>query len=138
MIKVLITDKLAQEGIDLLNSMDGVQAVVKIGISEDELAGIIGEYDGLIIRSGTQVTAKVLARIGADEIVMPEDESADRWTRKLVSPQFLNQVELDRPAAVFTLGPATYKAAEAAGLTVTGQARSPSLKGLLEAMRCAI
>lgn len=50
----------------------------------------------------------------------------------------LNQVELDRPAAVFTLGPATYKAAEAAGLTVTGQARSPSLKGLLEAMRCAI
>ena len=46
MIKVLITDKLAQEGIDLLNSMDGVEAVVKLKISEDELAKSIGEYDG--------------------------------------------------------------------------------------------
>ncbi len=60
MIKILITDKLAQEGIDLLNSMDGVEAVVKTGISEEELAKIIGEYDGLIIRSATKVTAKVL------------------------------------------------------------------------------
>ena len=55
MIKVLITDKLAQEGIDLLNSTGGVEAVVKTGIGEDELAQIIGEYDGLIVRSGTKV-----------------------------------------------------------------------------------
>ncbi|MHC4557153.1 MAG: phosphoglycerate dehydrogenase [Planctomycetota bacterium] len=83
MIKVLITDKLAQEGIDLLNSTDGVEAVVKTGISEDELAGIIGEHDGLIIRSGTKVTAKVLANpgklkgiaragVGVDNIDIPE------------------------------------------------------------------
>jgi len=64
MLRILITDKLAQEGIDLLNSTDGVQAVVKTGISEDELAKIVGEYDGLIIRSGTKVTAKVLANPG--------------------------------------------------------------------------
>ena len=64
MIKVLITDKLAQEGIDLLNSIDGVEAVVKTEISEDELAKIIGEYDGLIVRSDTKVTAKVLANPG--------------------------------------------------------------------------
>jgi D-3-phosphoglycerate dehydrogenase len=64
MIKVLITDKLAQEGIDLLNSIDGVKAVVKTEISEDELARIIGEYDGLIVRSDTKVTTKVLANPG--------------------------------------------------------------------------
>lgn len=64
MFKVLITDKLAQEGIDLLNSNNGFEAVVKTGISEDELAGIIGEHDGLIVRSGTKVTPKVLARPG--------------------------------------------------------------------------
>jgi D-3-phosphoglycerate dehydrogenase len=64
MIKVLVTDKLAQQGIDLLNSTDGVETVIKTGISEDELAGIIGGYDGLIIRSGTKVTAKVLANPG--------------------------------------------------------------------------
>jgi D-3-phosphoglycerate dehydrogenase len=83
MIKVLITDKLAQEGIDLLNLMDGVEAVVKTGISEDELAKIIGEHDGLIIRSGTKVTAKVLANpgklkgiaragVGVDNVDVPE------------------------------------------------------------------
>jgi D-3-phosphoglycerate dehydrogenase len=64
MIKVLITDKLAQEGIDLINATEGAQAVVKTGISEDELAKIIGEYDGLIIRSETKVMAKVLANPG--------------------------------------------------------------------------
>lgn len=83
MIKVLITDKLAQEGIDVLTSADGVEAVVKTGISEDELAEIIGQYDGLIIRSVTKVTAKVLADpgqlkaiaragVGVDNIDIPE------------------------------------------------------------------
>ena len=83
MIKVLITDKLAQEGIDLINSADGVQAVVKTGLNEDELSDIIGQYDGLIIRSGTKVTAKVLAKhgklkaiaragVGVDNIDIPE------------------------------------------------------------------
>jgi len=64
MIKVLVADKLAKEGIDLLNSADGVEAVVKTGLSEEELAKIIGEYDGLIVRSETKVTAKVLANSG--------------------------------------------------------------------------
>ena len=83
MIRVLITDKLAQEGIDLLNSTDGVEAVVKTGISEEELARIIGKHDGLIIRSGTKVTATVLANpgklkaiaragVGVDNIDVPE------------------------------------------------------------------
>lgn len=83
MIKILVTDKLAQEGIDLLNSMEDVEAVVKTGVSEDELAQIIGEHDGLIIRSGTKVTAKVLANpgklkgiaragVGVDNIDIPE------------------------------------------------------------------
>jgi len=83
MIRVLITDKLAQQGIDLLNSTEGVEAVVKTGIGEDELTSIIGEYDGLIIRSGTKVTANVLsnpgklkgiarAGVGVDNIDIPE------------------------------------------------------------------
>ena len=82
MYKILITDKLAQEGIDLINATENFEAVIKTGISEDELAQIIGEYDGLIIRSGTQVTAKVLenpgklkgiarAGVGVDNIDVP-------------------------------------------------------------------
>ena len=83
MIKILISDKLAQEGIDLLNSMDGVEVTIKTGLSEDELAGIIGDYDGLIIRSATTVTPKILehatrlkgvarAGVGVDNINIPE------------------------------------------------------------------
>ena len=69
MIKVLITDKLATEGIDLIQATDGAEAVVKIGISEDELASIIRDYDGLIVRSETKVTAKVLANPGRLKVV---------------------------------------------------------------------
>ncbi len=64
MLRILISDKLAQEGIDLLKAMDDVEPVVRLGLSEDELVQTIGEYDGLIIRSGTKVTAKVLSNPG--------------------------------------------------------------------------
>ena len=43
MIKILITDKLAKEGIELLKSMKDVEPVVKTGISPEELISIIGE-----------------------------------------------------------------------------------------------
>lgn len=83
MYKILISDKLAQEGIDLINQTEGFEAVVKTGLSEDELAKIIGDYDGLIIRSATQVTPAVLencgklkgvarAGVGVDNINIPE------------------------------------------------------------------
>ncbi|MBM4023857.1 MAG: phosphoglycerate dehydrogenase [Planctomycetes bacterium] len=64
MVRVLITDKLAQEGIDLINATPGAEAVVKLGIGEEELANIIRDYDGLIVRSETKVTAKVLSQPG--------------------------------------------------------------------------
>jgi D-3-phosphoglycerate dehydrogenase len=66
---VLITDKLAKEGIDLIQATDGAEAVVKIGISEDELANIIRDYDGLVVRSETKVTAKVLANPGRLKVI---------------------------------------------------------------------
>ena len=50
---------------------------------------------------------------------------------------FMNQVRLDRAPGIFTIGPTTTEAARAAGLEAAGEARCPSLRGLLEAMRCA-
>jgi trk/ktr system potassium uptake protein len=75
-------------------------AVVSVGrdFQSTTLTTVVLKQMGVprvISRANTPVTAKVLARIGADEVVMPEDESADRWTHKLVSPQFLKQIELD-------------------------------------------
>jgi len=83
MYKILIADKLAQEGVDLLETIDGVEPVVKTGMSEDELVEVIGEYDGIIVRSATKVNARVLeaatklkgiarAGVGVDNIDIPE------------------------------------------------------------------
>lgn len=87
MMKVLITDKLAQEGIDLINAADGFEAVVKTGISEDELASIIGDYDGLIIRSATKVTAKVLANPGKFKAVARAGVGVDNIDIKAATRQ---------------------------------------------------
>jgi D-3-phosphoglycerate dehydrogenase len=38
-----------------------IEADVRVGLSESDLIAIIGDYDGLAIRSATKVTAKVLA-----------------------------------------------------------------------------
>ena len=64
-ISILVGDKLAKKGLDYLNSFDNVAVDVKTGLSEDEIASIIGRYQGLIVRSGVQVTAKVLANPGS-------------------------------------------------------------------------
>ncbi len=63
-IKILVADKLAPEGLEYMQSHAGVTVDSKTGLSEDELASIIGQYHGLLVRSGVQVTAKVLAEPG--------------------------------------------------------------------------
>ena len=61
MLKVLVTDALAPEGIAILESAAGLEVVNAPGLSPDELLTAIGDADGLVIRSGTTVTADVLA-----------------------------------------------------------------------------
>ncbi len=64
MIKILVADKLSKVGLDWLESQDDVEMTVKTGLSPEELAKIVGEYDGMIIRSGVKVTEEVLAEPG--------------------------------------------------------------------------
>ena len=64
MVRVLVADKLADEGLQRLREADGVDVDVRIGLDEDELAAAVGDYDGMIIRSGVNVTRKVLANPG--------------------------------------------------------------------------
>ena len=59
-MRVLIPEKLADPGITLLQKDFDVD--VLLGLGADELLEKIGEYDGLIIRSATQVTAEVIDR----------------------------------------------------------------------------
>lgn len=61
--KILVADKLADEGLNFLKQ-SGIDFDVKVGLKEDELAGEVGNYDALIVRSGAKVTAKVLTHPG--------------------------------------------------------------------------
>lgn len=81
MPKVLISDKLAPEAVDIFKER-GVEVDFKPGLSADELADIIADYDGLAIRSATKVTADLLAKatklraigragIGVDNVDIP-------------------------------------------------------------------
>ncbi len=80
-LKILIADKLAPEGLELLKEA-GIAFDEKVGLSEGELAAIVGEYDGLAVRSGAKVTETVLdnpgrlkaiarAGVGVDNIHLP-------------------------------------------------------------------
>jgi|YNPNPStandDraft_1061719.scaffolds.fasta_scaffold01715_1 D-3-phosphoglycerate dehydrogenase len=57
-MRILVSDSLAQDGIDLLKQHFPVD--VKTNLSEDELVSIIGEYDALVVRSSTKVTSRVI------------------------------------------------------------------------------
>jgi len=57
-MKVLVADPLAPEGMESLKAKTDVD--VKLGLKPDELKAIIGNYDALIVRSETQVTADVI------------------------------------------------------------------------------
>jgi len=59
-LKVLIPEKLADPGIELLRK--DFEVDVLLDLSAEELLEKIGDYDGLIIRSATQVTAGVIGR----------------------------------------------------------------------------
>jgi len=59
-MKILITEALAERGVELLEQEFDVDVV--LGLSPAELLEKIGPYDGLIIRSATKVTAEVIDR----------------------------------------------------------------------------
>ncbi|HOJ97418.1 MAG TPA: phosphoglycerate dehydrogenase, partial [Methanospirillum sp.] len=55
---ILVSDELAEEGIEILREHAMVD--VNTGLSEDELVATIENYDALLVRSGTQVTERVI------------------------------------------------------------------------------
>ncbi|MHC1625892.1 MAG: phosphoglycerate dehydrogenase [Methanoculleaceae archaeon] len=56
--RVLVSDPLAEEGLEILRSVCDVD--VKTDCTEEELVEIIRDYDALLVRSGTQVTERII------------------------------------------------------------------------------
>ncbi|MFQ5577667.1 MAG: NAD(P)-dependent oxidoreductase, partial [Anaerolineae bacterium] len=59
-LKVLVADKIAPAGLDLLKSNFAVD--VKTGLTEADLCRIIGDYHALVVRSATKVTGRVIEK----------------------------------------------------------------------------
>ena len=57
-MKVLIADPISDEGIDILCSCAEVD--IKTGLTPEEIISLIGNYEALVVRSQTKVTAKVI------------------------------------------------------------------------------
>ncbi len=48
----------------------------------------------VISRATTTMRGKILTRIGADDVVNPERESAERWRNRLLAPSIIERIEL--------------------------------------------
>ncbi|MEE9252371.1 MAG: phosphoglycerate dehydrogenase [Thermodesulfobacteriota bacterium] len=59
-MKILITDGLSQEGLNVFKSYPELEVDIKKDIGKEELLGIVSCYEGLIVRSGTKVTKDVI------------------------------------------------------------------------------
>ncbi|MEA3230841.1 MAG: NAD(P)-dependent oxidoreductase, partial [Thermodesulfobacteriota bacterium] len=81
-MKVLVSDVLGEIGIQMFQEEDGIEVDVRTDLSPEELKGVIGAYDALVIRSATKVTKDLLeaadnlkvigrAGIGLDNVDIP-------------------------------------------------------------------
>ena len=58
--RVIVTERIADEGIELLKTE--LEVDYRDGISREELLNIIGQYDALIVRSVTKVNEELISR----------------------------------------------------------------------------
>ncbi len=82
MPKVLVSDKLSEQGLAILKAAKNLEVDVKTGLPPEEIKKIIGGYDAWIVRSATKCTPeliaaadslKIIARagIGVDNVDLP-------------------------------------------------------------------
>lgn len=62
MYRILISDSLPASVLQKFNDLEGVQIDDRAGISAEELMEILPQYQGLVVRSRTKVTAEILSR----------------------------------------------------------------------------
>ncbi len=61
MYRVIVLDKLSQDGLDVLDAAPDIEYEVKTGLAGEELKQALSEFDGAILRSGVKITPESLA-----------------------------------------------------------------------------
>jgi len=59
-MKILVSDALHEKGVEALEEIPGFEVEVNTSLTHNELLGIIKNYDALVIRSSTKVTAEII------------------------------------------------------------------------------
>ena len=60
MFKVFIADNLSEAAVEHFKQAKDIEVHVETGLSEDDLASKIGDYDALLVRSATKATQKII------------------------------------------------------------------------------
>src|SRR5438094_6837438 len=81
-MKILISDNLSKQGVDILQKA-GLTVDVRTKMPKDELVREIKQYEGLIVRSATKVTAEVIAAAEKLRII---GRRSEEHTSELQSP----------------------------------------------------
>ena len=69
MKRILVSDSLSEQGLDQIRAADGVELDYQPGLDEAALAEAIKGAHGLVIRSGSKVTARVIEAADALEVI---------------------------------------------------------------------
>jgi D-3-phosphoglycerate dehydrogenase len=57
-VRVLVTEAIADEGLEILSSC--AQVDVRLGLKPEEILAVICDYDALVVRSQTQASAEII------------------------------------------------------------------------------
>jgi len=68
-MKILISDPIAEDGINMLKE-NGFEVDVKTGMEKSELMDVIGNYNGIVVRSATKLTSDVIEKADNMKIIV--------------------------------------------------------------------
>ncbi|MBL7714864.1 MAG: hydroxyacid dehydrogenase [Bdellovibrionales bacterium] len=75
--KILITDGMAKDGVDILKANPNFEIDLRKATPADELAGIIGGYDCIIIRSATTLTKDLVEKASSMKLIVRAGAGVD-------------------------------------------------------------
>ena len=95
-VRADVTDKDALERLGIRN-FDGAIVAVSGDLEASIMATILAKEIGVknvIAKAQNDMHAKVLRKVGADDVIFPEKEMGARTARRLISGNFMDLVEL--------------------------------------------
>src|SRR4030065_1343798 len=98
-IRILISDKIADEGIKIMEQK-GYEVARCWGLPKTQLTSIIADYDALIVRSATQVAAELLGNAKKLRVIGRAGEGLDNIDLKKAKAMGIEVVNTPHVAAI--------------------------------------